>query len=445
MNDVPASAEPAPEPTTSVATLVADAHPVPLAGLEPFITDPLVTEPLITEPLITEPLIVEPLVTEPPSVDLPNPEAPGPESSLALAPADAPLVAFAPGVHGLAVSPPVPGLGAPPEAVAAAAAPPPAAGPAAEASVPEPPATAAVVTAAAAAPPKPKPAPKPPVDPAVLEERRRKAKAAWDRVVAAKASNDHVTGYVLATTKGGWLVDVDAIRGFLPASQGRLEAGATPESLLKTRIPLRVLDIDETRRRIVVSHRRALDDDRRAKRTELLQVLRVGEVREATVARLTDFGAFVDLGGIDGLIPMRELAFDRVEKVSDVLSIGEKLMVEVLRIEEDGKKISLSRKNALPDPWRDHGDLVRPGATVEGKVVATVPRLQVELAPGIVGSLREGDANPADYKIGETIEVRVRNVDRKRRSITLSTAEAAVVYAPSSSGFAPLGIELKRR
>jgi len=168
-------------------------------------------------------------------------------------------------------------------------------------------------------------------------------------------------------------------------------------------------------------------------------------MREAVVARLTDFGAFVDLGGIDGLIPMRELAFDRVDKAADVVTIGEKLMVEVLRIEEGGKKISLSRKNALPDPWRDHGDVVRPGATVEGKVVATEPRLQIELAPGIIGSLREGDANPADYTIGETVEVKVRNVDRKRRSITVTTADAAAVYAQSSSGFAPLGIELNRK
>jgi len=295
-----------------------------------------------------------------------------------------------------------------------------------------------------AAVPAPKPA-KPPVDPAVLEERRRKAQAAWERVVAAKTSNDHVTGYVLATTKGGWLVDVDSIRGFLPASQGRVEPGAAPESLVKTRIPLRVLDVDEARRRIVVSHRRAVDDDRRTKRTELLSSLKVGEMREAVVARLTDFGAFVDLGGIDGLIPMRELAFDRVDKAADVVTIGEKLMVEVLRIEEGGKKISLSRKNALPDPWRDHGDVVRPGATVEGKVVATEPRLQIELAPGIIGSLREGDANPADYTIGETVEVKVRNVDRKRRSITVTTADAAAVYAQSSSGFAPLGIELNRK
>jgi small subunit ribosomal protein S1 len=308
-------------------------------------------------------------------------------------------------------------------------------------------ASAPAIAAPAEPAPAPKPAapPKPPVDPAVLEERRRKAQAAWERVVTAKTSNEHVTGYVLATTKGGWLVDVDSIRGFLPASQGRVEPGAAPESLVKTRIPLRVLDVDESRRRIVVSHRRAVDDDRRAKRADLLNSLKVGEMREATVARLTDFGAFVDLGGIDGLIPMRELAFDRVDKAADVVTIGEKLMVEVLRIEEGGKKISLSRKNALPDPWRDHGDVVRPGATVEGKVVATEPRLQIELAPGIIGMLREGDANPADYTIGETVEVKVRNVDRKRRSITVTTADAAAVYAQSSSGFAPLGIELNRK
>jgi len=385
MNDAPAPSEPSGETATSVVTL-------PVLSQEPVPVDEVTAHPDAV-PAASAPIVLEPDQRAAQTPDQAEVTAPLPAAEMA------PAVETAPVADGPAAAPAQ----------------------------------------------KPAPPPKPPVDPAILEERRRKAQAAWDRVVSAKTSNDHVTGYVLATTKGGWLVDVDSIRGFLPASQGRVEPGAAPESLVKTRIPLRVLDVDESRRRIVVSHRRAVDDDRRAKRTELLNSLKVGEMREATVARLTDFGAFVDLGGIDGLIPMRELAFDRVDKASDVVTIGEKLMVEVLRIEEGGKKISLSRKSALPDPWRDHGDLVRPGATVEGKVIAIEPRLQVELAPGIVGSLREGDANPADYTIGETVEVKIRNVDRKRRSITVTTADAAAVYAQSSSGFAPLGIELNRK
>jgi ribosomal protein S1 len=281
-------------------------------------------------------------------------------------------------------------------------------------------------------------------DPALLEARRQRAQEAWQRVVDAHANKTQLSARVTTAVKGGLLVDAGGIRGFLPASQVRLADGAALESLVKTTMNVRVLDVDTARRRIVVSQRRAADDDRRAKRGELLASLSVGQTREGVVARLTDFGAFIDLGGIDGLVPMRELAFERVEKVSDVLTVGDPITVQVLRIDEGGKKISLSRRNALPDPWREHGDRVRQGAIVEGTVVAREPRLQVEIAPGIVGTVRESDANPLDYEIGEAMEVRVAYVDRRTRRITLSTPQQ-MTHLPTSSGFAPLGVELGRR
>ncbi|GAC1545247.1 MAG: hypothetical protein NVS2B17_27390 [Candidatus Velthaea sp.] len=307
--------------------------------------------------------------------------------------------------------------------------------PAAEASVPEAP--------AASEPPPAVPhqaAPKP-VDPK-MEERRQAAQAAWQHVVDARQSGETLTGAVTAVVKGGLLVDIAGIRGFLPASQVAVALGTTVEALVKTRVPLKVLDIDAGRRRAVVSHRRALDEERRTKRTELLKSLAIGQRREATVVRLADFGAFVDLGGVDGLIPMSELALERVEKAGDAVSIGEKLMVDVIRIDEGGKKIALSRKNALPDPWRDHADVLRQGAVVTGKVVAKEPRLSVEIAPGVIGSVRDSDADPSDYEVGEAIEVAVRMVDRRTRRITLTTMHGEASVATTSSGFAPLGIEL---
>ena len=229
----------------------------------------------------------------------------------------------------------------------------------------------------------------------------------------------------------------------MPASQTRLEPGASLESLVKTKVPLRVIDVDEKRRRVVVSQRRALDDLRRAKRTELLRSLRVGQRHDGVVVRLAPFGAFVDIGsGIEGLVPMSELAFDRVDRVEDVLKIGELVPVTIHRIEEGGRKIGLSRKNALPDPLRDHAALLRPGTVIEGKVVAKDPRLQVEIAPGLVGSVRESDADPAQYEIGEAIEVSVRYVDRRNRRVVLTTMHGAETVVASSSGFAPLGVEL---
>lgn len=394
-------AEPAPTPvleaaipeavvsaSAAVQTAVVEEHALPLHALEAPVVDPSVVDvPVVSAPVV---------------------HAAAPEAPIV----EAPLVAVLPGAL-----PTVESHAAQSIVVTSA------------------PSLASVAPAAAAVP-------KPP-DPK-MEERRKAAQEAWDRVVNARASGETLTGMVTAVVKGGLLVDIASIRGFLPASQVAVPLGSSPEALVKTRVPLKILDIDGARRRAVVSHRRALDEERRTKRTDLLKSLEIGQRREATVVRLADFGAFVDLGGVDGLIPMSELALERVEKAADAVTIGDVLTVEVIRIDEGGKKIALSRKNVLPDPWRDHADVLRPGTVVTGKVVAKEPRFTVEIAPGITGSVRESDADPADYELGESIEVAVRMVDRRTRRITLTTmhGELSTVTAPTTTGFAPLGVEL---
>lgn len=271
-------------------------------------------------------------------------------------------------------------------------------------------------------------------------EGRERAQAAWQRLVDANASHETIHAKVKSPVKGGLLVEVEGYRGFLPASQVGVPKGTPIESLVNSTVPLKVIDVDQQRKRVVVSHRRAQQEERRASRAALVRSLKVGEEREATVARLADFGAFVDLGGVDALIPASELAFERVDKPSDVVSVGEKLKVRVLRVEENGKKIAVSRKGALPDPWRDHAELLRQGKAVEGKVVSKEPRLEVEIADGVVGTIGERDANPEDYEIGEKVEVTVRSVDYRNRRLRLSLPHSAATF--SSGSFAPLGVEL---
>ena len=274
------------------------------------------------------------------------------------------------------------------------------------------------------------------------EERRKRAQATWEGLVRAKTSGELVQALVKTPVKGGLLVDIEGYRGFLPASQAGVQKGTPIESLVGSTLGLKVLDVDEARKRVVVSHRRAQQEERRAQRSELLKSLKVGEERDATVVRLADFGAFVDLGsGIDALIPASELAFERVEKPGDVVKVGEKLKVRVLRIDQGGKKIAVSRKGALADPWRDHSNVLQRGKTVEGKVVGKERGLEVEIAPGIVGSVSDRDANPEDYEIGETVEVTIRSADFRTRRVRLSTMHAASTF--SSTSFAPLGAELK--
>jgi len=400
------------------------------------------------EPPVPEPVGRDPIASDVAAVTDVEPE---PSEVLAVTDVATPLAAAEPALTDVAAdAPPEPALSdvapvaelevtvpvAPAEAAPVEAAPAEAAEPAVEGAAPAP------ADGAAPAAPAKKPGD---------EQRRLRAQQAWDRVVAAKANNDVLTGTVTVAVKGGLLVDVGGIRGFLPASQVRVVPGAAIETLVRTKVPLRVIDVDNDRRRIVVSHRRAVEDERRAKRAEVLKSLAVGQVREGIVARIADFGAFIDLGGIDGLVPVRELAFERVDKPSDVVQIGETIQVEVLRIEENGKKISLSRKNALPDPLRDHAALLKPGNVIEGTVVAKEPGLRVEIAPGVVGGVRESDANPEDYELGEKIEVAVRFVDRRTRRISLTmphlqreNVQQQQTYA-TSSGFAPLGVELSTR
>lgn len=275
------------------------------------------------------------------------------------------------------------------------------------------------------------------------DERRKAAQANWQRLVDAKTSGETVEGVVKTPVKGGLLVDISGYRGFLPASQTGVAKGAPLETLVKTTLQLKVLDVDEARKRVVVSHRRAMQEQRRSERQDLIRSLKVGEERESTVVRLTDFGAFVDLGsGVDALVPVSELAFERVDKPADVVQVGEKLTVRILRVEQNGKKIAASRKGALSDPWREHAEVLRQGKTVEGKVIGKDRRLDVEIAPGVTGSISDREVNPEDYEIGETIEVTVRSIDFRNRRLRLGNPHAAAAAQRSSTAFAPLGIEL---
>ncbi len=271
-------------------------------------------------------------------------------------------------------------------------------------------------------------------------EGRKRAQETWARISGAKDTSETIAAKVKSEIKGGLLLDVEGYRAFLPASQSRVPKGESLASLVGKEIPVKVIDVDQKRKRLVVSHRRAAEQERRAARQSLLASLRVGEERTATVVRIADFGAFVDLGGVDALVPIGELAFERLEKPTDAVNIGDTFQVKVLRIDEGGKKIAVSRKAALPDPWRDHSNVLKHGTVTEGHVVAKEPRLQVEIAPGVIGSISDREANPEEYEIGESIEVTVRSVDYRNRRIRLSTTHSASAF--SSTSFAPLGKEL---
>lgn len=337
-------------------------------------------------------------------------------------------------VEAIAAEPAAPVAVEPPAAEAVAAE------PAAPVAV-EPPSAAAIAAEPAAAVAAEPAAPKGPT-PEQLAARQR-AQERWERLVAAHTNGESREARVKSLVKGGLLLDIDGYRAFLPASQSGEQRGAALDPLVGTTVQVKVIDVDETRKRLVVSRRRALAQERRESRSATIASLEVGKECDATVVRLTDFGAFVDLGGgVDALVPMSELDFERVAKASDVVSVGERLRVRILRVEGNGKKIAASRKAMLADPWRDNAALLRNGATVEGTVVALEPRLAVEVAPGIVGTISDREADPADYAIGEKVEVTIRSLDMRARRLRLSVLHGTP--AMTSTGFAPLGQELRR-
>jgi small subunit ribosomal protein S1 len=183
-----------------------------------------------------------------------------------------------------------------------------------------------------------------------------------------------------------------------------------------------VIDLDHKRRRVVLSQRVVLEEELNQKKMELLSTLQAGQIREGTIVRLADFGAFVDLGGIDGLIHNSELSWSRIKHPSEVVQIGDKVMVEVMKFDAEAKKVSLSVKHSLEDPWKTVPEQLVEGTLVPATLIkATQNYLLVELLPGVTGMVPKSEfdaaAPPAQ---GEQVQVRLLSINTGTRRITAS-------------------------
>ncbi len=263
----------------------------------------------------------------------------------------------------------------------------------------------------------------------------------------AVATGLPVEGKITAVNKGGYDVQLGAVRAFCPISQMDLRPVADPTALVGQRFAFRITRFEDGGRNVVVSRRSLLEDEQRARAEETWKTLQVGSVLKGTVISLQAFGAFVDLGGIEGLVHVSELAHRRIKHPSEVLSVGEVVEVEVTKLERgkdpsDRKatRISLSLRSLEGDPWDKAKDLL----VVGRKLAATVVRLEsfgafLELAPGLdgmlhIGELREdpqgkGSSRPLRHakdvlKVGETRQVVIRELDRERRRIGLGLPTA---------------------
>ncbi|ACQ71901.1 MULTISPECIES: 30S ribosomal protein S1 [Exiguobacterium] len=261
----------------------------------------------------------------------------------------------------------------------------------------------------------------------VVSKKDVDAEAAWDRIVEKFESGEVFEVMVKDKVKGGLVVDI-GIRGFIPASLVESHFVEDFSSYLNNPITVKVVEIDREKNRVILSHKAVVEEEMSAKKSETLESLEVGQVIEGTVQRLTDFGAFVDIGGVDGLVHISEMAHSRVEKPSDVVTEGDRVKVKVLGLDLDNEKVKLSIKETQPGPWETIEGKIQPGDVIEG----TVKRLVtfgafVEVAPQVEGLLHISQianrhiATPSEVlSEGQEVKVKVLDVHLDDKKISLS-------------------------
>lgn len=244
----------------------------------------------------------------------------------------------------------------------------------------------------------------------------------------AMDANDPVEGRVIGWNNGGFHVVVGGMTAFCPRSEIEIDAPKAPETYLDQELEFRVLKVQRGGKRIVLSRAAHLKNERRLVRKKVTQDLVAGSVRSGQVASITDFGAFVDLDGVQGLVHISELSRRRVEHPSEVVEVGQEVEVKILRVESGGRRISLSMKALEPDPWDGVEQKLEEGALVTGTVERTADfGAFIRLAPGLTGllptsamGLPRGASAARRFTPGKEVPVQIQSVDRRRRRISLS-------------------------
>ncbi|HLR65094.1 MAG TPA: 30S ribosomal protein S1 [Pseudogracilibacillus sp.] len=267
-------------------------------------------------------------------------------------------------------------------------------------------------------------------DEVILSKKDVDADQAWEDLQSKFDSQEVFETEVKEVVKGGLVVDV-GLRGFIPASLVETHFVEDFSDYVGKTLAVKVADLDKEKNRIILSHRAVAEEEEAQAREERLSSIEQGQVIEGTVERITDFGAFVDIGGVDGLVHISELAHDHVDKVTDVLEEGQTINVEVLSVDPENERISLSYKNTLPGPWTDIESRLKEGDIVEG----TVKRLVefgafVEIEPSVEGLIHISQianrhiATPHEVLEPEqTVKAKVLSVSEADKRISLSIKE----------------------
>ena len=266
----------------------------------------------------------------------------------------------------------------------------------------------------------------------ILSKKRAQYERAWDDILAIKEADGTVQGTVIEAVKGGLILDV-GLRGFLPASLVDLRRVRDLQPYLGQTLEAKILEIDRTRNNVVLSRREWLQESQREQREQLMGDLKVGEIRTGVVASIVHFGAFIDMGGMDGLVHVSELSWKHVNHPTDVVNVGDEVTVKVLEIDTDRERVSLSMKATQRDPWEEFTETHQEGELVYGRITKTVPFgafVQVgEVVEGLVhiSELASSHVEKAEQVVtpGEELWVKIVAIDLPRRRISLSIKQAA--------------------
>src|ERR1700720_4224972 len=261
----------------------------------------------------------------------------------------------------------------------------------------------------------------------ILSKKRARFEKAWRRIEAAAESGEPVEGAVIEVVKGGLIIDL-GVRGFLPASLVDIRRVPNLDEYMSQTIECKVIELNRSRNNVVLSRRAVLEEQRKEDRERILDRLQPGQVVEGTISNIVDFGAFVDLDGIDGLIHISELSWSHVNHPSEVLEIGQKVNVKVLDIDRDRQRISLGLKQTQTDPWQQVLDSYAEGDIVQGRATKVVTfGAFVEILPGVEGLVHISELaqhhveNPREVvSQGDNVKVLILEVDAERRRLSLS-------------------------
>ena len=261
----------------------------------------------------------------------------------------------------------------------------------------------------------------------ILSKKRARFEKAWRRIEQAADSGEPVEGTVIEVVKGGLILDL-GVRGFLPASLVDIRRVQNLDEFMGQKLECKVIELNRSRNNVVLSRRAVLEEERKEVREQILGRLEPGQVVEGKISNIVDFGAFVDLEGIDGLIHISELSWSHVNHPSEVVSIGDTVRVKVLDIDRDRQRISLGLKQTQEDPWQRVLNEYKEGDVVDGKVTKIVAfGAFVQILPGVEGLVHISELaqhhveSPAEVvRPGDELKVKILEVDEARRRLSLS-------------------------